>query len=96
MGLEMPVKNYSRIPKVLDLPNLIEVQKESFDRLLNEGLADLFDEISPIESYNSGVKLYFPGKSENSEEWGLKYWFEDPKHSVEECIEKDITYARPL
>jgi len=96
MGLEMPEKNYSRIPKVLEIPNLIQVQKESFDRLLEEGLADLFDEISPIESYNGGVKLYFPGKSDTSKEWGLKYWFEDPKNSIEECTEKDLTYSSPL
>ncbi|NMC46992.1 MAG: DNA-directed RNA polymerase subunit beta [Chloroflexi bacterium] len=96
MGLEMPEKNYSRIPKVLEIPNLIQVQKESFDRLLNEGLADLFDEISPIESYNGGVKLFFPGKSDTSKEWGLKYWFEAPKNSIEECTEKDLTYSSPL
>ena len=96
MGLETPVKNYARIPKVLDLPNLIQVQKESFDRLLEEGLSDLFDEISPIESYNGGVKLYFPGKSDISKDWGLKYWFEDSKNSIEECIEKDLTFSSPL
>ena len=96
MGREMPEKNYSRIPKVLDLPNLIQVQKESFDNLLSEGLVDLFDEISPIESYNGGVKLYFPGKSDISKEWGLKYWFEDPKNSIEECVEKDLTFSSPL
>ncbi len=96
MGLEMPVKNYSRIPKVLDIPNLIQVQKDSFDRLLEEGLADLFDEISPIESYNGGVQLHFPGKSDESKQWGLKYWFEEPKNSIEECVEKDLTFSSPL
>ena len=96
MGLEMPVKNYSRIPKVLDIPNLIQVQKDSFDRLLGEGLADLFDEISPIESYNGGVQLHFPGKSDESKQWGLKYWFEEPKNSIEECVEKDLTFSSPL
>jgi len=96
MGHEMPEKNYSRIPKVLDIPNLIQVQKESFDRLLSDGLIDLFDEISPIESYNGGVKLYFPGKSNESKQWGLKYWFEDPKNSIEECVEKDLTFSSPL
>ncbi len=92
----MPVKNYSRIPKVLEIPNLIQVQRESFDRLLEEGLADLFDEISPIESYNGGVQLHFPGKSDISKQWGLKYWFEEPKNSIEECIEKDLTFSCPL
>jgi DNA-directed RNA polymerase subunit beta len=79
-----------------DIPNLIQVQKESFDRLLSDGLIDLFDEISPIESYNGGVKLYFPGKSNESKQWGLKYWFEDPKNSIEECVEKDLTFSSPL
>jgi DNA-directed RNA polymerase subunit beta len=89
-------KSYARIPDVFGLPNLIEVQAESFTRLKIEGLADLFDEISPIESYNKGMKLYFPGRTPEAQQWGLKYWFGEPKHNIEECVEKDLTYASPL
>ena len=96
MASSLPRKNYARIPVMLDLPDLIEVQIDSFRRLKEEGLGDLFHEISPIESYNKGMKLYFPGRSPESEQWGLKYWFGQPKHSIEECLERDLTYASPL
>lgn len=92
----LPVKSYARIPVVYDLPQLIEVQLDSFQRLKSEMLGDLFSEISPIESYNKGLKLYFPSNSPESKQWDLKYWFEEPKHSMEECIERDLTYASPL
>ncbi len=91
-----PTKTYSRIPVTLPLPNLIEVQLESFQRLKKEGLGDLFHEVSPIESYNKGMKLYFPGRSPEAEQWGLTYWFGEPKHTIEECVERDLTYASPL
>ncbi|MGQ9834122.1 MAG: DNA-directed RNA polymerase subunit beta [Candidatus Villigracilaceae bacterium] len=96
MASSLPRKNYARIPVMLDLPDLIEVQIDSFRRLKEEGLGDLFHEISPIESYNKGMKLYFPGRSPESEQWGLKYWFGQPKHAIEECLERDLTYACPL
>ncbi len=96
MASDLPKKSYARIPVVYDLPDLIDIQLESFQRLKAEGLADLFDEISPIESYNKGMKLYFPSRGPESQQWGLKYWFGDPKHSIDECIERDLTYASPL
>ncbi len=89
-------KSYARIDVKLPLPDLIEVQLESFKRLKVEGLADLFNELSPIESYNKGMKLYFPSYSPEIKEWGLTFRFEDPKHSIEECVERDLTYASPL
>ena len=92
----LPRKNFARIPVKLDLPNLIEVQLDSFERLKRDGLADLFHEISPIESYNKGMKLYFPSRSPESEQWGLKYWFGEPKHTIDECVERDLTYASPM
>ncbi|MFA5836318.1 MAG: DNA-directed RNA polymerase subunit beta [Bellilinea sp.] len=92
----LPVRSYARIPVVFDLPNLIEVQLDSFERLKKEGLGDLFNEVSPIESYNKGMKLYFPSKADESKQWDLKFWFGDPKHSIEECVERDLTYACPL
>src|SRR5512133_425334 len=92
----LPRKSYARIPVKLDLPNLIDIQLDSFARLKKEGLGDLFHEVSPIESYNKGMKLYFPSRSPEAKQWGLKYWFGDPKHSMEECVERDLTYASPL
>ena len=92
----LPRKSYARIPINIELPNLIEVQLDSFQRLKKEGLGDLFHEVSPIESYNKGMKLYFPSRSPEAKQWGLKYWFGDPKHTIEECVERDLTYASPL
>ena len=68
----------------------------SFERLKAEGLGDLFHEVSPIEFYNKGMKLFFPGRSPEAKQWGLKYWFGEPKHSIEECVERDLTYSSPL
>ena len=92
----IPEKNYARIPVTLSMPNLIEVQLDSFKRLKAEGMGDLFHEISPIESYNKGMKLFFPSRGSESKQWGLEYWFGDPKHSIEECVERDLTYSSPL
>ena len=96
MSSALSKKNYARIAVDLRLPNLIEVQLDSFERLKKEGLGDLFHEVSPIESYNKGMKLYFPSRSTESQEWGLKYWFGEPKHSIEDCVERDLTYSSPL
>ena len=96
MNSVMPVKSYARIHSILEIPNLIEIQNESFKRLKEENLADLFTEISPIESYTKGIKLYFPSKTPEVEGFDLKYWFEDPKYSIEECIERDLTYSSPM
>ncbi len=96
MASTLPRKNYARIPVKLDLPNLIDIQLDSFERLKKEGLGDLFHEVSPIESYNKGMKLFFPSRGPESKQWGLKYWFGDPKHSIEECVERDLTYSSPL
>ena len=92
----LPIKSYRRIPVGLELPKLIQVQIDSFLRLKQEGFYSLFAEISPIESYNQGMQLYFPTGDAFSEEWGLKYWYEDPKNTIEECLERDLTYASPL
>ncbi len=96
MASTLPVKSYARIPDIFPLPNLIEVQLDSFRRLKTEGLADLFHEISPIESYNKGMKLVFPSRTDESREFDLKFRFGEPKHTIEECIERDFTYSSPL
>ncbi len=96
MASSLPKKSYGRIPVTLPLPNLIEVQLSSFARLKDEGLADLFHEISPIESYNKGMKLYFPSRTPEAEEWGLSYWFGEPKNNIDECVERDLTFSSPF
>jgi DNA-directed RNA polymerase subunit beta len=96
MASVLPKKRYSRIPVVFDLPDLIDIQLDSFKRLKEEGLGDLFHEISPIESYNKGMKLHFPSRDKEIQAWGLKYWFGEPKHTMEDCVERDLTYSTPL
>ncbi|MBI3243604.1 MAG: DNA-directed RNA polymerase subunit beta [Chloroflexi bacterium] len=88
--------SYARITDTYNLPSLIEVQLESFEWFKTEGLGQLFDEITPVESFNKGMKLFFPSRAPESKEWGLKYWFEDPKYDPDECLDRDMTYAAPL
>ena len=96
MANNLPSKSYARIAVNFPLPELIEVQLNSFRRLKEEGLSDLFHEISPIESYNKGMKLYFPSRTEEAEQFDLRFWFGESKHTVEECVERDLTYSTPL
>ena len=89
-------KSYARTTKPMELPTLIDVQLRSFEQFINEGLAELFDEISPIESFNGDLKLYFPSKRKEVEDFNLTYWFGEPKYNVEECVERDMSFAAPL
>ncbi len=89
-------KSYARTTRPMDLPTLIDVQLQSFEQFTSEGLAELFDEISPIESFNGDLKLFFPSKRPEVEGFDLSYWFGEPKYSVEECVERDMSYAAPL
>ena len=89
-------KSYARTTRPMELPTLIDVQLRSFEQFTTEGLAELFDEISPIESFNGDLKLYFPSKRDEVKGFELKYWFEEPKYNVEECVERDMSYAAPL
>ncbi len=82
---DLPTKSYASIPDVLELPDLIEIQLRSFEWFKEEGLRELFDEISPIESFNGNLQLYF-----------LDYWFEEPKYSEKECLELDLTFSAPM
>jgi len=88
-------KSYARISDVLTLPSLIEVQLESFEWFMKEGLAELFEEVSPIESFNGGMQLWFPSRRVEPG-FELKYWFDEPKYNIDECVERDMTYAAPL
>ena len=74
-------KSYARTTRPMDLPTLIDIQLESFEQFMAEGLAELFDEISPIESFNGDLKLFFPSKRPEVEGFNLSYWFGEPKYS---------------
>ncbi|WP_083238926.1 DNA-directed RNA polymerase subunit beta [Caloranaerobacter ferrireducens] len=78
--------SYSKINEVLELPNLIEVQKKSYEWFLKEGLKEVFEDISPIEDYTGNLILEFVDYNISGE----------PKYDVEECKERDVTYAAPL
>ena len=78
--------SFARINEVLDMPNLIEVQKNSYRWFLEEGLKEVFRDISAITDYTGNLVLDF-----------IDYRLDDkPKYSVEECKERDVTYAAPL
>ena len=79
--------SYSRQKEVLEMPNLIEIQKDSYQWFLDEGLKEVFEDISPIEDYNQHLSLEFVDFQLN---------VEDAKYSIEECKERDATYAAPL
>jgi DNA-directed RNA polymerase subunit beta len=97
MQRRLDTKNYARTRDVQNLPSLIELQLNSFNWFREEGLKELFDEISPIESYNGSLKLYFPGaNAKETKEYGLDVWFEEEKYSKEICLERDMTYSQPL
>ena len=78
--------SYSRQKEVLEMPNLIEVQKDSYKWFLDAGLKEVFDDISPIEDYTGNLILEFVDYSLD----------ENPKYDIEECKERDATYCAPL
>ena len=79
--------SYSKQKEVLEMPNLIEVQKNSYQWFLDEGLKEVFDDISPITDYSGHLSLEFVD---------FVLCEEDRKYSIEECKERDATYAAPL
>ncbi len=93
---DLGVKSYARISSALPLPGLVEVQLESYEWLKGEGLWSLFDEISPIESYNGLLSLYLPGSKAEEAGFDLKYRFGEPKYNQQECLDRDLTFAIPL
>ncbi len=78
---------YARQKEVLEMPNLIEVQKNSYQWFLHEGLKEVFDDISPISDYSGHLSLEFVD---------FELCEEDVKYSIEKCKERDATYAAPL
>ena len=79
--------SFSRINEVLDMPDLIEVQKNSYQRFVDEDLREVLDDISPITDYTEKLVLEFVD---------YKIDFDHPKYSVEECKERDVNYCAPL
>ena len=79
--------SYSKQKEVLEMPNLIEIQKDSYQWFLDEGLKEVFEDISPIEDYSNHLALEFVD---------FQLCEDDVKYSIEECKERDATYAAPL
>ena len=79
--------SYQRQKEVLEMPNLIEVQKDSYQWFLKEGLKEVFDDISPIADYGGKLSLEFID---------FTLCVDDAKYTIEQCKERDVTYAAPL
>ncbi|WML42571.1 DNA-directed RNA polymerase subunit beta [Neobacillus sp. PS3-40] len=78
-------RSYARISEVLELPNLIEIQTSSYQWFLDEGLREMFQDISPIEDFTGNLSLEF-----------IDYSLGEPKYAVKESKERDVTYSAPL
>jgi len=78
-------RSYARISEVLELPNLIEIQTASYQWFLDEGLREMFQDISPIEDFTGNLSLEF-----------IDYSLAEPKYPVDESKERDVTYSAPL
>ncbi|MEI8001594.1 MAG: DNA-directed RNA polymerase subunit beta [Actinomycetes bacterium] len=77
--------SFSSLPEVLELPDLIAIQRDSFQWFIDEGIAEVLSDISPIEDFTGTLKLELSD-----------HVFDPPKHSEDECRQRDMTYARPL
>ncbi|RJQ55318.1 MAG: DNA-directed RNA polymerase subunit beta [Actinobacteria bacterium] len=78
-------RSFAKIPDILEVPNLIAIQRDSFKWFMSEGLKETFRDISPIEDFTGNLAIDFGG-----------YEFGEPNYSVDECKEKDMTYSAPL
>jgi DNA-directed RNA polymerase subunit beta len=78
-------RSFSRIREVMEIPNLVEIQSDSYQWFLDEGLKELFRDISPIEDFSGNLSLEF-----------LDYSFDEPKYTVDEAREHDANYATPV
>ncbi len=85
VGARTQRKSYARTSHLIELPRLIEIQLQSFDWFRTKGLKELFEEISPIVSFNKHLELHFGD-----------FRFDRPKHPEEACRERDITFSAPL
>ena len=84
-GRKRERRNYSRVKMNIELPNLIEVQTQSFEWFVTEGLEELFRDISPIDNFTGDLELYFEG-----------FEFDEAKYDIPLAKEKELTYAKPL
>ncbi len=84
-GAKRERRNYSKVKSNIELPDLIKVQTESFNWFVQNGLAELFRDISPIQNFTENIELYFED-----------YIFDEPKYNVAQTKEKDMTYSKPL
>ena len=78
-------RNYARIHEIVEMPNLIEVQKSSYQWFLSDGLREVFNDVSPLQDFTGNLVLEF-----------IDYSLGEPKYPEEECQERDATYAAPL
>ena len=78
-------RSFSRMKNTLELTDLLEIQKSSYQKFLNEGIREVFDDIFPVESFSGSLSLEFG-----------EYFFEEPRYSVKQCKEGRYTYAAPL
>ena len=78
-------KSFAKIDEIMEMPNLIEIQRDSYRWFLDEGLMEMFEEISPISDFTGNLSLEF-----------VNYSLGEPKYDVDECRERDATYAAPL
>jgi len=85
MGKLRTRQSFSHVEEILDMPDLIEVQKNSYRRFLDTDLREVLDDVSPIVDYTENLSLEF-----------VDYSLDEPKNSVERCKERDMTYAAPL
>ncbi|MBQ9011778.1 MAG: DNA-directed RNA polymerase subunit beta [Bacilli bacterium] len=78
-------RNYAKTKNAIELSNLLEIQTESYNWFLNEGIKEVFDDIFPVESFTGNLSLEFG-----------EYSFEEPRYSIKQCKDRDATYAAPL
>ena len=78
-------ESFANLDEIMEMPNLIEIQRNSYDWFLKEGLQETFNEVSPIVDFSDTLTLEFLGSN-----------FGKPKYNVSECKDKDATYAAPL
>ena len=88
--------NFSKLEKVLEVPNLIDIQRSSFEWFINEGLRETIDDISPIEDFTGTLAVQFGKYTLGGWEPGMPFDHIQPNDSIKDCREKDITYAAPL
>ncbi|HJZ62623.1 MAG TPA: hypothetical protein VKD47_10765, partial [Miltoncostaeaceae bacterium] len=89
-------RSFSRLKKVLEVPNLIDIQRKSYEWFLNEGLRETIDDISPIMDFTGTLAVEFGTYTLGGWEPGLPLEYIQPNNPIKECREKDLTFAAPL